>query len=98
MNDKERIHKAIGEIEGLMNMQLLSNAIQGCALRDLHILGYDDRGVAAVNGNQPLAKALMDLAYDLETRIRNGAALDKALDGMRADGWIERIDNLEMGE
>lgn len=98
MTEREPLHKTIGELEGALNMQLLALAMQGCGARELHILGEDAKAVAAIRGNAPLTQALMELAHDLETRIRNGASLYKALDDMRAAGWLIRIDNLEMGE
>lgn len=98
MHDQQKLHKTIGELEGALNMHLMCLAMQGCGARELYIRGEESRANAAIRGNESLAKALMELAHDLETRIRNGAGLDKALDDMRAAGWLIRIDNLEMGE
>ena len=97
--DKQKqLHKTIGELEGALNMKLLCHAMQGCGARELYIHGEESLANATIHGNEPLVKALMELAHDLETRIRKGAGLDKALDDMRAAGWLIRIDNLEMGE
>jgi hypothetical protein len=98
MNEQEQIHKTIGEMEGAMNMSLLANAMRGCAARHLWVIGYEQKANEAIEGGEPVVKVLMDLAHDLETRIRSGAGLDKALDDMRAAGWLARIDNLETGE
>lgn len=96
--DMNELNKQIGEIQGALNMVLLAHAMRGCGARSLWITGHEDLIKHELGYSEPLVKALMDLAHDLETRIRNGAALDKALDDMRAAGWLIRIDNLEMGE
>lgn len=95
--DNEAFHKKLGEIEGMLNMHLLTHAMKGCAARSLWVIGFEQKANESIEGGEPMVKALMELAYDLETRIRNGAALDKALDDMRGAGWLIRIDNLEMG-
>jgi hypothetical protein len=98
MNKQEQMYMQIGEIQGALNITLLTHAMRGCAARHLRVIGHERKANEAIEGGEPVVKALMELAYDLETRIRNGAGLDKALDDMREAGWIDRIADLEMGE
>lgn len=98
MTEQEQFQKTIGKLEAALNMRIFALAMQGCSARQLYILGEESRAVDAIRGNEPLTKALMALAHDYETRIRNGADIIQALDDMRAAGWLNRIDNLQAGE
>lgn len=91
-------NRLTGELEGHLNHRLMCHALTGCALRSLRALNHNANGVQAVGGNELKARTLVLLAEHLERLIRDGAHLDAALDAMRHEDWLIRIDNFEMME
>lgn len=91
-------NRLTGELEGILSHQLMCHALTGCALRTLRAQNHNANGVQAVGGNELKARTLVSLAERLERLIRDGAHLNAALDAMRHEGWLIRIDNFEMME
>lgn len=79
------------------NLHLLSTAMLGCLARELWITGDEDAANAVVQGGEQSIKVYMELTHELETRIRAGESLFKAVDAMRSAGWIARINSMTEG-
>lgn len=94
---KEKLERAGRQLQDAVNMHLITTAVLGCMVRDLWIAGDEDAANAAIKGGEPMAKLVMELTHDLETRIRNGASLYRAADAMRMDGWMARIEPMTEG-
>lgn len=95
INTPDELQKAIGEIEMAMRVQLACGAIAGDSLREAVDSGLSLEALATHLGDYPAAlQVKIDLANRLNALMKSpGSGLVQALDALRAEGWLDRIEN-----
>lgn len=92
------IQQITGQLEGQLNLQLLTLALQGDCLRKLKGMGRVSLATQAASGNELKGQLLVQMADRLEQLIRNGVSLFDAVNLLRHEGWLIRHDNLTAQE
>ncbi|HFT8585421.1 TPA: hypothetical protein ACGSTF_004724 [Pseudomonas aeruginosa] len=92
------IQQMIGQLEGQLNLQVLTLALQGDCLRQLKSMGQAPLAAQAADGNELKGQLLVQMADRLVLLIRSGSGLADACDLMRREGWLIRHDNLTAQE
>lgn len=88
-------NRLIGEIKALQSAQIIHSAMIGAGLRELYLHGENDKANVLADGGMKGASVLMELAHELEERIRSGNGLSAAVGQMIAAGWINKLDEIE---
>ena len=95
-NSSDDINVLIGQIQGLMQMQLFSSSQTGDALRKLK--GKKEYEIIlnskTIQGNNELADLHIELIDNLEKLVRSGFSINDSLEKLVADGWLNKIEDL----
>lgn len=95
-NSSDDINVLIGQIQGLMQMQLFSSSQTGDALRKLK--GKKEYEIIlnskTIKGNNELADLLIELIDNLEKLVRSGFSINDSLEKLVSDGWLNKIEDL----
>lgn len=85
---------AVGEIEMAMRVKLACNAIAGDVLREAVDAGHPLQEIADILSDYPAAmQTKIDLANRLNVLMKaSGTGLAQALDALRKEGWLARLD------
>lgn len=96
--ERDQIDRLVDELMALRMHQLTQLVRAAGGLRTLCQMGHRDRALESCEGNEIKLHVLLQLIEQLEGRIRAGVALDQALQQMMQEGWLSRIERLEMVE
>lgn len=99
-NPQEELSRLMGEIKASLRMRLVNAAVTGSMFRHCYQTGASNLLKSAIPNTTMTEEeccAHLEIAAELEQRIRAGKGLYVCLDSMIADGWLKRIDP-DMGE
>ena len=95
-NSSDDINVLIGQIQGLMQMQLFSSSQTGDALRKLK--GKKEYEIIlnskTIKGHNELPDLHIELIDNLEKLVRSGFSINDSLEKLVADGWLNKIEDL----
>ena len=97
---KDQVHttgelwQVVGEIKALMRMTLVIAAISGDVQRKAMDAAFSLQDIADNVSDYPAAmKVKIDLANRLNALMKSGTSLVEALDALRKEGWLDRLDS-----
>lgn len=95
MSNQEKVYQLIGEIKASLRIRLANAAINGSMIHHCYQTKTEGLLKQAIP-NSPLTEeeccTHLEIAAELERRIRTGQNLYASLEGMVKDGWLNRLD------
>lgn len=95
MSNQESIYRLIGEIKASLRIRLLNAALNGSMIHHCYQTkteGLLKQAIPNTSLTEEECCTHLEMAAELERRIRTGQNLYASVESMVKDGWLNRLD------